>query len=63
MKSKAGKEFSARLKLLQDGKVDFIFDKKKLAPRGANYVGGIMEVFLVILSLIPNNRRLLSCCY
>ena len=29
MKSKAGKEFSARLKLLQDGKVDFIFDKKK----------------------------------
>ena len=28
MKSKAGKEFSARLKLLQDGKVDFIFDKK-----------------------------------
>ena len=29
MKSKAGKEFSARLKLIQDGKVDFIFDKKK----------------------------------
>lgn len=29
MKSKAGKEFSAKLKLLQDGKVDFIFDKKK----------------------------------
>ena len=29
MKSKAGKEFSARLKLLQNGKVDFIFDKKK----------------------------------
>lgn len=29
MKSKAGKEFSARLKLIQNGKVDFIFDKKK----------------------------------
>lgn len=36
-KSKAGKEFSAKLKLLHDGKVDFVFDKKKLAPRGANY--------------------------
>lgn len=29
MKSKAGKEFSAKLKLLHDGKVDFVFDKKK----------------------------------
>ena len=26
---KAGKEFSAKLKLLHDGKVDFVFDKKK----------------------------------
>ena len=29
MKSKSGKEFSARLKLSQEGKVEFIFDEKK----------------------------------
>lgn len=29
MKSKSGKEFSARLKLSQEGKVEFTFDEKK----------------------------------
>lgn len=53
-KSKAGKEFSAKLKLLHDGKVDFIFNKKKLAPRGAHYIGVAMRTSAELVEILDN---------